>query len=130
MGLGAVADLNGGVVMGNILYNEVPNTRNLSVRLDSERTWNGPNWFAAICRRLFPQKTGFSLHLATGFCERTCYKYASGQTKPSANLICALLHSEEGDEWLAAIMSGSTAKWWNDYQSLRDLGSRYKIELK
>ncbi len=91
--------------------------------LDSE-------WFPQICQALLPKDAGFALHVTTGLDERSCYRYAAGDRKPSADLVRALLRSDQGHVWLAAIMDGSDAPWWRELQAARDLSSKYRIEIR
>lgn len=87
-------------------------------------------WFSDICRVLLPKDAGFSLHVATGIEERTCYRYAAGDRKPSAALIRQLLHSEQGWTWLAAFMDGSDATWWRELQTARDLCIHFEVKRR
>lgn len=88
------------------------------------------NWFAPVCKALLPKDAGFALHVVTGVEERSCYRYAAGDRKPSGDFIRALLRSEQGATWLAAIMDGSTAEWWRELQTARDLCSRYRVSVR
>jgi hypothetical protein len=42
------------------------------------------DWFVKLAKDLYPKDAGFALHLLTGFEERTCYRYASGETKAAS----------------------------------------------
>jgi hypothetical protein len=67
---------------------------------------------------LLPKDAGLALHYIAGtedFEERTCYRYASGARKPPAYFLRALLRSDQGSIFLAALMEGSTAPWWRDH---------------
>lgn len=77
---------------------------------------DGDQWFAAICAGLLPNDAGLQLHIQTGFEERTCYRYAAGDRKPPGYFIRALLRTDAGWQWLAALMAGSDAEWWRDLQ--------------
>lgn len=87
-------------------------------------------WFEEICRALLPKDAGLALHLTTGFEERTCYRYAAGDRKPPAYFLRALLRSEQGWTWLAAIMDGSDAEWWRDIEAARDLCIKYQVRKR
>lgn len=78
-------------------------------------------WFADICRVLLPKDAGLALHVTTGFEERTCYRYAAGDRKPPAYFLRALLRTDQGWQWLAAIMDGSDAEWWRELQRARKI---------
>jgi hypothetical protein len=74
------------------------------------------DWFVQIVESLAPKDSGYALHLVTGFEQRSCYRYASGERKPPAYFLRALLRSDQGKQWLAAIMDGSEAEWWCEHQ--------------
>lgn len=80
-----------------------------SVRTDSE-------WFAEIAEGLLGKDAGFQLHLLTDFEERTCYRYAAGDTKPPAYFLRALLRGKQGKQWYAALMDGCEEDWWIESQ--------------
>lgn len=74
------------------------------------------DWFATMAQSLLGKDAGLHLSIITGFVERTCYRYASGDRKPPAYFLRALLRSDQGWTWLSAVMDGSTAAWWRDHQ--------------
>src|SRR5690242_10439680 len=76
-------------------------------------------WFVALVKQLLSKDAGFVLHLQTGFEERTCYRYASGERKPSAYFVRTLLRSEQGWQWLSGIMEGSEPEWWRETKRAR-----------
>ena len=73
--------------------------------------------FVEICRVLLGKDAGFALYniVEQRFEERTCYRYAAGDRKPPAYFLRALLRSEQGATFLAAVMEGSDAQWWQDH---------------
>jgi hypothetical protein len=86
------------------------------------------NWFADAAKILLPHKAGTALHYTTGFDERSCQRYAAGSIKPPAYFLRALLRSEQGYIWLAALMDGSDASWWRNFENVRKLSAEYRIE--
>lgn len=90
-------------------------------------------WFADAAQVLLPaKKPGTFLHYLTGYDERLCQKYAAGTVKPSAHFLRVLLRSDQGAQWLAAIMDGSAAPWWRDHQRtvrLAAAADRFQREL-
>jgi hypothetical protein len=84
------------------------------------------DWFPTICRELLPKDAGFALHVLTGIEERSCYRYASGASKPSAHLIRTLLRSDQGSTWLNAIMDGTDAPWFRDLQRAERIAAAIK----
>lgn len=86
-----------------------PNGQSVGDQTDSDE-----KWFVALAKTLLPKDAGFALHLATGFEERTCYRYAAGDRKPPAYFLRELLRSDQGWQWLSGIMDGSDCEWWDD----------------
>jgi hypothetical protein len=76
-------------------------------------------WFSRIVRSLFAVKGGTALHCITGVDERTCQRYAAGHVRPPGYFIRTLLRSEEGWQFLAALMEGSEARWWAETKRAR-----------
>lgn len=85
------------------------------------------DWFAEVCSVLFAHKAGTQLHYATGHDERSCQRYASGQVRPPAYFLRALLRSEQGQVWLAALMDGSGSAWWAELRAARQLCEQFQI---
>jgi hypothetical protein len=73
-------------------------------------------FFARAAQGLLGKDAGLALHLATGFEERTCYRYASGERMPPAFMLRVLLRSPNGEQWLNAIMDSCDAPWWRAHQ--------------
>jgi len=106
-------------------------SRNVSDQLaDRLVSDDDEQWFSEIVRALLPKDAGFALHVATGFEERTCYRYAAGDRKPPAYFLRALLRTEQGWQWLAAVMDGSEVGWWRDLSAARDICIRYQIRKR
>lgn len=83
----------------------------------TDQTGSGENaWFVDLCKQILPKDAGLHLHYITGFPERTCYRYASGERGVSGEFFRALLRSPQGQPFLNAIMHGSDAAWWSDLQ--------------
>ena len=74
---------------------------------------DGSEWFVDVAQPLLAgTDAGLALHLLTGIEERSCYRYAAGDRKPSGYLVRQLLRSEQGNIWLSAIMDGAEPRWW------------------
>jgi hypothetical protein len=86
-----------------------PNGQSNDDQSDSEG-----KWFVTLTKQLLSKDAGFALHLATGFEERTCYRYASGERKPPGYFVRELLRSDQGWQWLCGLMDGSDAEWWQE----------------
>lgn len=84
------------------------------------------DWFGEMARGLLGKDAGLHLHYITGFPERTCYYYASGERKPPAYFLRALLRSEQGASFLRALMDGCTAPWWLDHQRAASAADKVK----
>jgi hypothetical protein len=81
-------------------------------------------WFSRAARRLHPTKPGSILHYTTALGdERLCQRYASGEVKPPAYFLRALLRSEHGRQWLYAIMDGCQSEWWIEFQRHARMGA-------
>lgn len=79
------------------------------------------DWFGRIARPLLAgTDAGYSLHLLTGFTPGTCGHYVArtrtSHRQPPGFFIRALLRSDQGAIWLAALMDGCEAPWWRDLQ--------------
>jgi hypothetical protein len=86
------------------------------------------DWFSVAARKLYAHKPGTILHLTTGLGdERLCQRYASGEVRPPAYFLRALLRSDHGEQWLAAAMDGSRSDWWRDIDSARALCAQFQI---
>lgn len=78
-------------------------------------------WFSSMARML-GKDAGLALSVITGFPERTCYYYASGDRKPPAYFLRAILRSEQGEPFLRAVMDGCDQEWWRDFVAAADIG--------
>jgi hypothetical protein len=86
------------------------------------------DWFSAAARKLYAHKPGTILHLTTGLGdERLCQRYASGEVRPPAYFLRALLRGDHGQQWLSATMDGSRSEWWRDIDSARALCAQFQI---
>lgn len=81
-------------------------------------------FFSSACKQVFGGKdAGLQLHLATGVNERSCYRYAAGEREVPVLVLRSLLHSEQGEPFLAALMHGCTAPWWNEFHRHARIGA-------
>ena len=87
---------------------------------DSAQT--GSEFFASACKTIFGKDAGLALSLATGVPERSCYRYASGEREVPVMVLRAILHSRQGEPFLAALMDGCSAAWWAELQLHRRMG--------
>jgi hypothetical protein len=83
-------------------------------------------------RANFPRKTWLRLIEFTGLSERTAKYRMSGQRDFSASELAALLRSERGLDFLAAIMADAEPKWWVMVRSAFKLGAmrRHRQQLQ
>lgn len=63
-------------------------------------------------RDVFPLKTAHHLADITGYSLRTVEYWLSGETVLPADALAALIQSEWGRDYLAAVMADTTPKWW------------------
>ena len=101
--------------------NATPNIGNeLSIALTSGSDPDA--WFYEAARDLLGKDAGLHLHYATGVPERSCYRYASGEREVPVLMLRAILHSDQGAPFLAALMHGCAAQWWIEFQNDADVG--------
>lgn len=63
-------------------------------------------------RELFPNKTALHLVEITGYSQRTCEYWLSGDAKMPADALAMVLRSEWGLDFLEVLMAESSAPWW------------------
>lgn len=63
-------------------------------------------------RSLFSLKTAHHLHEITGYSLRSCEAWLSERVVIPAGALAALLQSEWGRDFLAAVMTDNTPRWW------------------
>lgn len=63
-------------------------------------------------RGLFPVKTAFQIAEITRYSVRSCEAWMAGETKIPADALVALIRSEHGLDFLAAVMADSRPPWW------------------
>jgi hypothetical protein len=87
---------------------------------------------AQCLRAIFPSKTWLRLIELTGLSERTAKYRMSGERDFSASELAALLRSEHGLDFLAAIMADASPRWWVQVQSAFKLGAmrRHRQQLQ
>jgi hypothetical protein len=78
--------------------------------------------FGTIARAVLGKDAGLRLRLLTGYCERTCYRYASGEREPPFHFIFRLLASDAGQPFFVALMHDNNARWWRDYERAHRVG--------
>ena len=95
------------------------NGSELGVGCDSDDS----DWFGSIARSLLGKDAGFALHLITGAPEGSCYKYTTRQAgsrrQPPGYLLRSILRSDQGWQFLAALMDSSDAPWWCELKRAR-----------
>lgn len=98
---------------------------------DGKSAVDDADWFYRSAQSIYPHKPGTILHVITGLGdERLCQRYASGEVRPPAYFLRALLRGEHGRQWLEAVMQGSNAEWWPQMLAALKLASEWKIERK
>jgi hypothetical protein len=71
-----------------------------------------------ISRGLFPLKTSQHLAEITGYSVRSCEYWLSEKSVLPADALAALIQSEWGREYLAAVMAQTTPRWWLTFKAL------------
>jgi hypothetical protein len=70
--------------------------------------------FGDVARQVLGADAGKKLHRLTDYPERSCYRYASGESEPPFHFFRLLLNSERGEAFFDAFMEGNTAHWWSE----------------
>lgn len=102
---------------------------NASISANADTAGNGSNtantagcgsdWFVNAAKVLLGKDAGLHLHYITGYPERSCYYYASGERAPPAHFLRVLFHSPQGEPFFLAFMEGCRAEWWSDHKRAR-----------
>lgn len=79
-------------------------------------------------RRIFPRKTWAFIADVTGLSERSAKYRMAGERTFTAEELGALLHSEHGLEFLAAMMAGSRAAWWRRFGQQMAISDARRME--
>lgn len=98
---------------GSVVSNQTNKRRRATKRQSTDKI---DNWFPLIAKQLIPSNAGLVLHSLTGIEERTCYRYAAGDTQPSGKFLLLLLASEQGRARLSAMLADKPVKWWAHLQ--------------
>lgn len=118
--------------MGSASREWVDRANNGTAAVGSEQVTTAANgsddcdWFGELARGLLGKDAGLHLHCITGFPERTCYYYASGERKPPAYFLRSLLRSNQGAPFLAALMQGCDAAWWVEHQRAKSAADKVR----
>jgi transcriptional regulator with XRE-family HTH domain len=70
-----------------------------------------------VARGLWPSKTANELAGLTGASVRTAERWLAGERTLSAGALSALLRSEYGLDFLAAVMADAQPRWWQRIQA-------------
>lgn len=101
----------------------VQTDRHLPDTSDQPDAQSGSDWFPQAAKVILGKDAGLHLHYLTGYPERSCYRYASGERAPPENFLRKLFHSSQGEPFHAAFMHGCGAQWWLDVQRQRRVGA-------
>lgn len=69
-----------------------------------------------VARKLWPTKTDMALAHRTGTSDRMCRYWLAEKYKLSADDLAALLRSDEGFQYLAAIIGDAHPVWWMSFK--------------
>lgn len=69
-----------------------------------------------VAQRLWPLKTDMALAEKTGTSDRMCRYWLQQRYSLSAGDLVSLLRSEEGLQFLRAIMAGARPVWWRRFE--------------
>lgn len=96
---------------------------------DGKSAVDDANWFAEMARDLLAPKAGTALHFITDFPERDCQKYAAGSIRPSAYYLRRMLRNKLGWQFLAYLMDGSDAPWWDEVLRAKRIAAAVDREI-
>lgn len=80
------------------------------------------NWLKTASSALLGKDAGLHLHYITGYPERSCYYYASGERAAPADFLRKLFRSPQGEPFLLAFMQDCDADWWREHERARRVG--------
>lgn len=83
-----------------------------------------------ISRDLFPMKTAHHLSDMTGYSVRACERWLSECVVIPTDALASLLHSEQGRDFLAAVMTDNTPRWWLQLKAWVSAIDYAAVELK
>lgn len=70
-----------------------------------------------ISRGLFPLKTALHLADLTGYSVRSCEYWLSEKSVIPADALASLMQSDQGRDFLVAVMADSTPRWWLKFKA-------------
>ncbi|MCA6108155.1 hypothetical protein [Bradyrhizobium cenepequi] len=71
---------------------------------------------ARVAQKLWPVKTDWALRHKTGASDRMCRYWLENKYSLSSDALACLLRSDEGFQFLEAIMGDATPLWWIDFK--------------
>lgn len=82
-----------------------------------------------VAQALWPRKTAAQLAVRAGVSQRACEYWLARKSDLSADALTRLLRSDEGLDFLEAIMADARPEWWRDFKRRTQLGAlRREIE--
>jgi hypothetical protein len=79
--------------------------------------------FSVLCDKVLGTDAGGRLHEATGYPERSCYYYASGERVAPVHFILTLFADEfYGPQFFDALMETNDSNWWAKRERHRRMG--------
>src|SRR3990167_7690945 len=81
-----------------------------------------------VSRHLWPRKTAAEMAIRAQVSSRSAENWLARKGDPNAEAFCALLHSEEGFEFLIAAMADAEPAWWRLIRALSDAAQAQKLQ--
>lgn len=81
-----------------------------------------------VSRHLWPRKTAAEIAIRARVSSRSAENWLARRADPNAQAFCALLHSEEGFEFLIAAMADAEPAWWRLARALMDTADATKLQ--
>lgn len=87
---------------------------------------------AAVAREIWTIKTAVNLAAITGYSARCCENWLYGDAAIPGDALAALMRSDFGSKFLAAVMDDATPAWWQSVVSILGVVStrRRRLELE
>lgn len=92
---------------------------------NSRKNFRVGDAICAVAKALWPIKTAAHLSASTDVSQRMAEYWLNGKYDMSLESVQKLIRSDEGYEFLSALMGNSTAKWWSDVQV-----AKRRVELR
>lgn len=81
-------------------------------------------WFSETCIEQWGDNAPADLKFWTGYPERSCYRYTSGDRAAPLDVFRKIVRSDQGEPFLRALMDGCQSEWWLEFQHAAEVGAK------